>query len=283
VCFVTLSVRHSAYFYGDVEPGHEPAQWQAQIDALLHAHRDESHATPLVVNTHGWLDGVGRDLVQFVIRAARPTAIVELLDAHDTSLADALLAGDESGAAVVFRLPSLATTSTSAPIPQLPAVVSRRLALMRHVSGVSARALALLAVRPRRVAFAHVRVALPSSVQPAHVLRVLNAAVVALCCDTQTYAVANTSTSSASDAVQLLTTVPRLARCLALGVVRAVDVQQRVFYIVTALDDTQLAHVNTLVLGALTVPPDAIVQIASHNVSYFVICPMLACLILRCS
>lgn len=309
---------HSAYFYGDVEPSDEPGCWQEQVAALIALHRQapvagllekkqtniksvrkiESKNTiivPLIINTHGWIDGVGRDLLQFVVRTAVPDAIVELqfslvgdslaaklvtdLEQSSTSTTttknnsreeeetDVVGSGRAVGSdrqTVRFVIPSAVDVGTRQ--PQLEAVTQRRLAILRHCSA-SARVAALLGVPVRRVAFDAIRISVPTQIAPRHALRALNGALVALCCDASLYGTSSTRYDVGS--LQLFAMPPRTATCLALGVVRCVDAQQRAFFVSTSLADDLLQHVNTLVLGALTLATDVVTQSAKSVLSIY--------------
>lgn len=99
-----------AYFYGRDSPGANPDLYKRMTESLgealdLQAHQDPAiKAAGLIINTCGWVDGVGYELLLHTAGALRVTHIVVL--GHERLYAD--LSGDDGIRArgtVLFQLP----------------------------------------------------------------------------------------------------------------------------------------------------------------------------------
>ena len=68
------------HFVGDVSPEADPLHFVGSLQALLSARAatPAALAAPLVINTQGWVRGLGLDLLVDLIRAADPTAVLQL-------------------------------------------------------------------------------------------------------------------------------------------------------------------------------------------------------------
>lgn len=243
----------AAYFPGDADAGRDPATLFAQLGALFMAHSMRA-AAPLIVNTPGWVTGIGFELLRFVVGAAPPTgpvAIVELssvVDAHDAGKSlVSQLAAEHRSIAASFVLPSMAAAHAHLIGVAVSAVERRDVRLLRHLTG-SMSADGWAGVPLRRVPFDAVRLS-ARDVAPQETLYALNNAVVGLCCDAAEY-----DSAPENYAVKLLPCAPALAQCVALGLVRGIDAERRELFVYTAASSEALARVNTLVLGSVAVP-----------------------------
>ena len=119
-----LRAPRACRFVGDTSPAEQPTQYVACVAALLAEHRkddaddarpDGAPAPSLVVNTCGWVTGLGGQLLADVIAAASPTHIILLEGPASRPPTAALDAAAAVGAAVV-RLPALSSfAQTPAP------------------------------------------------------------------------------------------------------------------------------------------------------------------------
>ena len=69
----------ASYFYGQISPGETPREYIKLISELFHVYHNE-HRTdgPLVINTQGWMQGLGLLLLVDVIRLTQPCHIVHI-------------------------------------------------------------------------------------------------------------------------------------------------------------------------------------------------------------
>uniref|UniRef100_A0A7S2RSR7 NOL9 C-terminal domain-containing protein n=1 Tax=Eucampia antarctica TaxID=49252 RepID=A0A7S2RSR7_9STRA len=85
------------------------------------------------------------------------------------------------------------------------------------------------------------------------IYNVLNGSVVGLCC--------NNGTSTKNNNKSLLVSSSSssfLPECIGLGIVRSIDLQQRIFYILTPIPPNQLQRVNILVGGQIQLPTECV-------------------------
>lgn len=101
-CTARVPVR--AHFLGDVTPRNDPARYMAAVTDLMETYRQHfasyqstqhveallhvselmphtsraSHTIPLIVNMHGWVKGLGLELVQHATAALCPTHVIDL-------------------------------------------------------------------------------------------------------------------------------------------------------------------------------------------------------------
>jgi polynucleotide 5'-hydroxyl-kinase GRC3/NOL9 len=72
-----------SFYVGDVTPKTRPSLYMAMIRKLLDEYQQiapdyiEFGGMPLIVNTHGWVQGMGLDLIHAVASYARPTDIIK--------------------------------------------------------------------------------------------------------------------------------------------------------------------------------------------------------------
>lgn len=76
------------YFFGDVSPKSNPDEYLNTFEALLGHYRAvcAPAGLPLVVNTQGWVRGIGLDLLRACIGAAAPHHVVQIQGAARTRL-----------------------------------------------------------------------------------------------------------------------------------------------------------------------------------------------------
>jgi hypothetical protein len=69
-----------AHFLGDTTPRDEPARYLAMLEELLgfYARENASQTMPLIVNTPGWVKGLGADLASRLEHLACPTLIIDM-------------------------------------------------------------------------------------------------------------------------------------------------------------------------------------------------------------
>ncbi|KAK3755025.1 hypothetical protein QZH41_011062 [Actinostola sp. cb2023] len=76
--FTHLKWPERAYFYGDVSPKDNPDLYIKSISSLYRHYQEILTTTPLVINTQGWVKGLGIPLLMDVIRITNPTHIVQI-------------------------------------------------------------------------------------------------------------------------------------------------------------------------------------------------------------
>lgn len=317
-----------AYFIGTTTSKPEPLLYSAAVRSLAEQAAapvkedstflaDSTPPAPLVVNTDGWVKGMGEDLLGAVIDAVRPQHIVQLLGASSAKQfdLDRLPEGCQVHRICEYSAPVEPLGGLSA--PALPCTQDlRTLRLVSYFVGcgteghegreargsknlagvvqegisragggssscVSANAFwpggatlrggalydqqhevaALLSRRkPRRVPWIAVRIRVMNGpVPPNLMLHAINGALVGLVADPDPRNVGAEAAGKGYDTtgggLVCLEETP-LRPCVGLGLVRSVDVEQRVLYILTPEPLEVLKEVNVLVKGSLQLPMD---------------------------
>lgn len=310
-----------AYFVGTTTSKPEPLLFSAAVRALAEqtlAFQQQQSTffaadgppPPIVVNTDGWVKGMGEDLLGAVIDAVHPKHIVQILgsSASRTFHLDRLPDGCEVHRVSAWIPPPAPVGGP--PPPSQPSAQDQRIlrllayfvgknqgedvekvgsgagvarypsetpagGLKNELSGVTLRgttlydqgyeiAALLAARRPRRVPWRAVQVrVMNGSVTPSLVLHAINGALVGLVAmPTQHQEMEGEGgTSSSGDGVDpgiragltCLAETP-LAPCVGLGIVRSVDVQKQVLYVLTPEPLEVLRQVSVLVKGSLQLP-----------------------------
>lgn len=266
-----------ARFIGSASPKGDPAAFFQSVVSLLEHHRERSLAgeqVPTVINTNGWVKGLGLQLILDTIRVAAPDMVVQL----ETSVAGRNLPG-------LSPLPPRELQLWACPDPSsaddpkvavLPAVRWDNLPQKGksfHFAPKNLRELALLSyfhsenvdgTAPWRVPLDAVRLAAPPDlIPPTEVLRVLNASIIGLL----------DSAGGASDYENgdLFVPVDPTRRCYGLGIVRAattdLDTAEAEIYVSTPL---QLARVCPRVIAVTQVQlPEAMLTPGGPYLSDF--------------
>ena len=293
----------AAYFVGVATPEQVPETYVkcvraafADFAADLAGAQRERAPQRLLVNTHGWVKGAGREMLEQIIALVRPTHIVKIEGMTRTKMFELTLpARSAPGASGVFPPEVLEMTSWTTTFPRAAVSAAQRRAqqleayfLPRGVlsgggggvgggssgggggsggggnigGGSSAPRAArtpaqrLATQRPYAVPWDAVVVrTMHERVQPSQVLYALNGAVVGLAriSEAISQAARDASADAGGAAVAMLRETP-IVQCAGLGIVRAIDPERRLLYILTPLAPAELAGVNALLLGSIALP-----------------------------
>jgi polynucleotide 5'-hydroxyl-kinase GRC3/NOL9 len=263
-------------FVGDTSPASDPAAYAAALDALLTAWSGAAGpAAPLVINTMGWVRGLGLELLAGLLRSCSPTHMLYIRapgsspDDRSAGVPKALFwALQADASAPPCRVLELAAPARSAPAE--PGAAADGVHAPQRRSAADARALlwAAWAYAACEPAEAHSWAAMPSpggageAAAFAFVAAALSAAkpyalpVASVRCRLLHGAV------PASDAFRVLNgaIVAHVAddsagsRCLGLGLVRSVDAAAGVLHLLTPLPPAVAASTTALVVGRLELP-----------------------------
>lgn len=274
-CTARMPVR--AHFLGDITPRDDPARYMAAVSDLVDTYRSQyqfyqsaqrveeqlyvpatsegtlraDRTIPLIVNTHGWLKGLGLELVQHVTATLMPTHV---LDIGPTPCPDATH--------TLVPFPETLDGRASVPQRRLNAAESRTLSLLTYMHmtrlaspGVRAQwnfASALVAQRPWVVdvssglgaGFAALDTG--AHVDEALTLLAMNGALVAIVQAPEHVADGETKVPDVwRTAIQrgrdLLTrTTPPMAPTLGLALVRSINMEQEQMHLLTPISGPDL-------------------------------------------
>lgn len=271
--FTHVQAPEKTYFLGDVTPAAYPDSYSKAILSLVEF-KDQHYANiPLVVNTMGWVSGIGLSLLVDVIRWVVPTDLVQLVAepsclapfgtsdmplmyASTVQLACGWLSS-RKGSAAESREPAL---DGSYSFHQFKAVsrktsshasLTRQAKLLSYLSqGHHLSAFCLWSLTPYRLPWSSVAIhECSGAVQKQDLLFVLNASLVALC----TVPKEQLLETEVTGYPMFLKENPPY-ECIGYGIVRAVDPEEKVFYILTPEPRHRLSKVNALIKGNVNIP-----------------------------
>jgi len=264
-----LPPRH-AYYVGETTAQHDPTRYVQAAKAAHQQYLDTPGLAkiPLVVNTAGWLTGLGAELLLELLPVLNPTTVVRLVrptesqaaaaEAEDKELASRL---EPSKRRQVFTLTSVAKGKMSSGqsaaqrrelqlLNYFDRCLSPRLGPYDVASHGAPVAKGLQGVFPYRISFEQITVAFtPPGVQPALALQALNSTVVGLCVAEDDLPGGETR----EDGLRVLAEAP-CKECLGLGLVRAIDAEAGIIFILTPIPPAVLQRVNLLVKGRMETP-----------------------------
>ncbi|KAL6626883.1 hypothetical protein ACP70R_030609 [Stipagrostis hirtigluma subsp. patula] len=251
----TLREAERCYFFGDISSKRDP---EAYLNCLFHLYdyfvgkyqSDGNETLPLIVNTPGWVKGAGFDMLVEMLRYICPTIVVQIrITMRSKNLPDGMfwLDGGQTGPKMINIDAAFRDASNRSLLVQKDACGMRERRLVEYLkqcfpSDISLTtnkelAYALASLPPYQVPFSDVRVThLHCEVPASEIWRSLNATIVGL-------AVSNTSEATGS-----------IPCCVGLGIVRGVDVQKGLLYVITPVPLQRLQTVDLLLQGLIEIP-----------------------------
>lgn len=282
--FTHMKMPLRSFFCGGTNPGNDPLYYMQAVKSLLRLYEAKwgngtcNKSVPLVINTDGWIKSMGHDLLCSVIEEANPDHVVQLLATTKNKQFTVPTDGkwrihgvepwDPSGVVQpprsskdmrlyrwhqYFLAQESASGLTRTQLQNLH-VLSEKVRLDDQISRAYA------GVTPFAVPFDSVDVGFAgTSVAPSQLLYSLNGSIVGLCINTRRPPHAATTESESVDTEESghkaavgpprILLKPAHAPCLGVGLIRAVDVAQRLFFIVSPLSLSVISRVNLLVRG----------------------------------
>ena len=272
-------------FIGDISPASDPGAYAAAVHSLLAVWGGASNPaaahTALVINTMGWVRGLGLELLADLLRGSAPTHLVYIRasgsspDDRAAGVPRALFwalhaRGEADGNAPPCRVLELAASARGTAVAEPGVVADAAPQMPQRRSATDARALlwaawAYAACEPacthrwatmlapggvgEATAFAFVAAALsaakPYSVPISSVrCRLLHGAAPA----NDTLRVLNGAL------VALVAEVAAGSRCLGLGLIRSVDAPAGILHVLAPLPPGSAGTITTLVVGRLELP-----------------------------
>ncbi|XP_071737475.1 polynucleotide 5'-hydroxyl-kinase NOL9 [Rutidosis leptorrhynchoides] len=248
------------FFFGDISSKRDPEIYLQYLYSLCdhyNKHYLQSSTTtspnnsgvPLIVNTPGWVKGIGYDVLVDMLNYIAPSHVVNIcISAKSKNLPSGAFWSQDGdvGSVTLIEINSARQDSLNRSI--LIRKDSRHLrdlsivAYFRqcfpsdmNISSTEYVAQALAAHPPYEVPMSAVKIKhLHCQVPKAEILYSLNATIVGLAVDSEGYG--------------------NLPRCVGLGIVRAVDTLKRVLYIITPVPQNVLEDVDLLLQGFIQIP-----------------------------
>ncbi|KAF7388933.1 hypothetical protein HZH66_010070 [Vespula vulgaris] len=251
---------------------------------------------PIIINTMGFTQGIGWDIVVFTIKLFRPSFVLQIMSERTKNNYPNLLSSDiiDQQTFTGFSwsknitdwnkpcLHELQVINTNAEKKQestndswnMEPYQQRELAMISYLSGIvnsngnstfpaTSASLSINEAVPFVAPFASLTIALlRECVPPSRVLTVINGNMVALC-----------GIDLTSDLLQdVILSIPRiltrapLCTCYGYGIIRGIDMDKEEVYINTPLPLSLMRHVNCLI-GSIPIPVN-LLQLNQRNVPY---------------
>jgi hypothetical protein len=233
-----------------------------------HFKLDNGSNIPLVINTHGWIEGQGQVMLEHMVSTLRPQTLIQIVPRGDPSIINY-----EQCLAMNIELISLEPAVVHLSYATIKST-EKRVQQIRSALSTSSRPVYCLPWAAFRI---HV---LDAEIPFSQIMYILNASIVALVVDytdyVSTFDIASNSDSESprasfytSDRDAVDTTLPRFllepppmvsSRCVGIGLITSIDMDRRTFYIATLVPPSQLAEVNTLVKGQIELPSAVLME-----------------------
>ncbi|XP_071495450.1 polynucleotide 5'-hydroxyl-kinase NOL9-like [Diadema antillarum] len=284
--FTHQNVPIKAYFLGVVNVAEHADRFLEMISVLFAEYKEKFSHLPLFINTMGWVEGLGLRLLKEVARITQPTHMVQM-DPQEQPVS--LLQKDDGDGFFQLKFQqvnALHEPQMFLPIKANPQSDSTQSSSQRELNLLAAltplldpaalfnqsrTAKGLTSVCPRVVPWDRVSVhACHAKVSPDYLLDVANANILGLCC-TSREEMKRVGTQEVNG-LRTFSSTP-VSECLGVGILRNIDHERRNFYILPAVPDDDLPRINTLVIGALSVPDCIFNQVLSMKQEAPYVCP----------
>lgn len=236
---------------------------------------------PLVINTHGWIEGPGWEMLARLVANVQPTDLIQIYPSTDQAIFSADPKAKHSPFSPHTSLHALHPVVTHHNYATIKATEKR---IMQTMSALgTSRTVYRLPWGAFRIHLLDVEV------PPSQVMYVLNASIVALVVDCTPYVPLQHAVARATSPTNKSSTVdppydplydaslptftmeppPYLSSyCVGLGIIVSIDMEKRCFYLATNVPLSQLLDVNTLLKGSLELPVAALMATATPSTPY---------------
>ena len=271
-----------SFFLGEVQPGDMPLEYASAVSGAFEFYRQHYSHVPLLVNTMGWVKGLGQLLLGEVVSITQPASIIELLLERQSNnldppieqglpllsrqppptyshppLSHPVHTGPLQGRCTITKVMSTAHTGLHTPSLLRPAEL-RALVYTSYflATGPTANCMHTILEQPTyAVSFSQVDVVMFAQVAPHEALYALNNALVGLSMVRVGSEPQFTLQTACGESVRLsFSTDPRAV--VGFGIIRVLDTEaDGCFHIITPVPPAWLQGVVTLVCGQVAVPP----------------------------
>ncbi|KAG4392604.1 hypothetical protein GLYMA_04G177200v4 [Glycine max] len=235
-----LKTPERCLFFGDVSCKRDPSTYLSYVFAIYNHYRKEycisdkgeyphKIEVPLIVNTPGWVKGVGYDVLVDMLKYICPTHVVKISissEKKNLPAGEFWSDGEHDETINIIEINSARQDSLNR---------SQCFSSESNISTIKELAHALTSHCPYEVPIASIKIRhLHCEVPSSEIFYSLNATVVGLAVD--------------SDGPE------NLPWCLGLGIVRGIDSVKGVLYVITPVPNSSLEKVNLLLQGYIQIP-----------------------------
>ncbi|XP_057951921.1 polynucleotide 5'-hydroxyl-kinase NOL9-like isoform X2 [Malania oleifera] len=264
-----LKTPERSFFFGDVSSKKDPAAYMNYIFALYDYYKDEFRMfnksknpgrteLPLVVNTPGWVKGIGYDLLVDMVRYIAPTHVVKIgISAEGKNLpAGAFwLDRDDDGTHTLIEINSARQESSNRVQVRRDAHLLRDLRIMAYfrqcipsdlnVSTMKEFVHTLASHLPYEIHFSKIKIRyLHCRIPSTEICQSSKATIIGLAI-------------SSDDA-------EHLPECVGLGIVRGIDTFRQLLYVISPVPQSTLEKVDLILQGLIQIPT-CLLQAADHD------------------
>ncbi|XP_009631975.1 polynucleotide 5'-hydroxyl-kinase NOL9 isoform X1 [Nicotiana tabacum] len=254
-----LKTPERCFFFGDISSKRDPKTYLAYIFALYDHYRRTyllnngespgNAGVPLVINTTGWVKGIGYDILVDILKYISPTHVVKIcISAESKNLPAGAFWVDDGDAAVATLIEVNSARQDSfnrSVLVQKDARLLRDLRVMAYfrqcfpsdmqITTIKELSRALAAHPPYEIPVSSIKIKhLHCEVPKSEVFYSLNATIVGLAVDSE-------YSESFPD-------------CMGLGIVRAIDTLKHVLYVITPVPKSSMQKVDLLLQGFIQIP-----------------------------
>ncbi|KAK9068658.1 hypothetical protein SSX86_012773 [Deinandra increscens subsp. villosa] len=248
------------FFFGDISSKRDPELYLTYIFALYDHYRKQygqvstssspsNNGVPLIVNTGGWVKGIGYDVLVDMLKHISPSHVVNIcISAKSKNLPSGAFWSKDGDAEAITLIEINSARQDSLNRSVLVHKDSRHLRDLSivtyfrqcfpsdmNVTSIKEIAQALAAHLPYEVSVSAVNIKhLHCEVPKAEIFYSLNASIVGLAVDSEGSG--------------------HLPRCVGLGIVRGIDTLRQVLYIITPVPQNVLEDVDLLLQGFIQIP-----------------------------
>lgn len=242
-----------SYFFGNISPADDTEKYKELFDRLLNEFQSSSEpGALLVINTLGWIEGLGLELLQHIFDVSRPLVAVSLSQERGASIIPPWVP-------IVVRVahkfpPNHSYLKLPDGIEKPARLLSNQLrdfALVSYLSYVLPRPdlSSLCDTTPYCVKFDRVTICVPedySYVDDRYFLATLNVQIVALCSHEGDEPLKTRRLLGIHTLPLVFTLASKspILRCHGYGIVRAIDLEKKLFYVITPTPSSELSKVT---------------------------------------
>ncbi|CAJ0602268.1 unnamed protein product [Cylicocyclus nassatus] len=258
-----------AYFFGNISPADDTEKYKMIFDRLLNEFQTTSEVgSLLIINTMGWVDGLGCELLDHIFDVAQPNVAFNLSQGRGSFVIPSY------GRTVLninckYRPFQLKLHDSHQPA-RLISSQMRDLAFLAYIAPVLPRPIlsSICDAQPYCVEFKNITICIPddhSYVDDRYFFATLNVQIVALCSELgdQPLDVRRLLGDETLPNISITSPSSPLLRCHGYGIIRSVDVDKKMFYLLTPLTLSELSYVTVLARGTDMLVPQLLLECQS--------------------
>eukprot|EP01087_Luapelamoeba_hula_P009907 TRINITY_DN2593_c0_g1_i2.p1 TRINITY_DN2593_c0_g1~~TRINITY_DN2593_c0_g1_i2.p1 ORF type:complete len:716 (-),score=107.94 TRINITY_DN2593_c0_g1_i2:40-2187(-) len=288
--FNHLRTPDRAVFFGDTKMSEEPDYYFNAICYAYEAYLDlitkEKRCIPLVINTHGWVKGLGYTTLHRIICKLQPQYVVHLYPkvkgiTYEAQNPIPFLAKEVSKLPYRPHVYPIRVRPFSPVRTPVDATDMRNFACVSYFGLQGQNLQTLPSVPPYRIHWSRLRFkVMGEGVNASYNMFAFNGSIVGLVADNNKYCVANQAIldEETADTMPSFLTSLSIADCIGLGIIRSIDMDKGFIYLLTPVpfvpltngpkQPRTLALVNTIVKGLTPLPVMIACQGGFSNTPY---------------